>query len=81
MEVKIHNSNGLSGVEITTDARTTSLNYGIRPQYSDLTTTLEITTDKNLLFHSTCRCTVNTPVACNFKEELRKKGNVIKTLK
>ena len=61
MQVKIHNSNGLSGVEITTDARTTSLNYGIRPQYSDLTTTLEITTDKNLLFHSTCRCTVNTP--------------------
>lgn len=61
MEVKIDKSNGLSGVEIETDSIRTSLNYGIRPVYSDLTTVLEITTDRNLLFNSTCRCTVSTP--------------------
>ena len=78
MEVKIHSSNGLSGVEITTDARTTSLNYGIRPQYSDLTTVLEIVTDKTLLFHNTCGCTINTPEKTKEGYILRVKYNAEK---
>ena len=79
MEVKIDKSNGLSGVEIETDSIRTSLNYGIRPVYADLTTALNIKTDRQLLFYSTCGCTVATPEKTDSGYILRVKYDALKT--
>lgn len=61
MEIKLSEKNGLSDVEISTSELVTTLNYNQRPLYSDLTTILDVKTDKNLLFYNTCGCTIATP--------------------